>query len=162
VGRLAAVLSATEGDDVPEPLGFVPGIFDLFHVGDLDLLSHARSRCCGLVAAVATDRLVEEVWGRTPFVPEAERIEIVAHMRPVDHVVPLDTLDLADVLPRDVHVFVGGHLLGEDRPPRVERLLDGVVARGVAVTEVDDLRTSASRVLLAALGVCEQGRRSVA
>jgi glycerol-3-phosphate cytidylyltransferase len=84
----------------PEPaqdVGYARGAFDLFHIGHLNLLRHASTHCDRLVAGVVADRILISSKGVTPFVPERERLEVVAGIRWVDEAVldvdqdPLDT-----------------------------------------------------------------------
>lgn len=65
-------------------VGYAPGAYDLFHVGHLNLLRHARDRCDHLVAGVVSDELAERAKGRPPVVPLVERLEIVRSIRFVD------------------------------------------------------------------------------
>ncbi|MGH3310006.1 MAG: adenylyltransferase/cytidyltransferase family protein [Streptomyces sp.] len=65
-------------------VGYAPGAYDLFHVGHLNLLRHARSRCDYLVAGVVSDEMAELAKGRAPVVPLVERLEIVRSIRHVD------------------------------------------------------------------------------
>jgi glycerol-3-phosphate cytidylyltransferase len=65
-------------------VGYAPGAFDLFHIGHLNLLRHARSRCDYLVAGVVSDEMAERAKGRPPVVPLTERLEIVRSLRYVD------------------------------------------------------------------------------
>ncbi len=58
-------------------IGYVPGVFDLFHVGHLNALRQARDLCDVLVAGVVSDEACEAVKGLRPFVPFEERIAIV-------------------------------------------------------------------------------------
>lgn len=67
--------------------GYAAGVYDLFHVGHLNVLKSARERCDHLIAAVATDEMCLAVKGIRPVVPLAERMEIVAAIRYVDDVV---------------------------------------------------------------------------
>lgn len=68
-------------------IGYVPGVFDMFHVGHLTLISRAREHCDRLVVGVVTDDVVEQVKGRAPVIPLLERMEIVSALRFVDEVV---------------------------------------------------------------------------
>ncbi|WP_239073234.1 adenylyltransferase/cytidyltransferase family protein [Sediminihabitans luteus] len=67
-------------------VGYAPGAWDLFHVGHLNILQHARARCDYLVAGVVDDDMLERAKGRRPIVPVAERAEIVASITGVDEV----------------------------------------------------------------------------
>jgi glycerol-3-phosphate cytidylyltransferase len=69
-------------------IGYAPGVFDLFHVGHLNLLRRARDRCDHLIAGVVSDRKALEAKGIAPFVPLEERLEIVGSLRCVDEAVP--------------------------------------------------------------------------
>ena len=68
--------------------GYVPGGFDMLHVGHLNILTEAAKRCDRLIAGVATDESLERMKGRAPIVPLAERMAMVAALRMVDSVVP--------------------------------------------------------------------------
>lgn len=68
-------------------IGYTCGVFDLFHIGHLNLLKNARSMCDKLVVGVTTDDLAQYK-GKTPLIPFADRAEIVRAVRYVDAVVP--------------------------------------------------------------------------
>ena len=68
--------------------GYVPGGFDMLHVGHLNILTEAAKRCDHLIAGVATAESLERMKGRGPIVPLAERMAMVAALRMVDSVVP--------------------------------------------------------------------------
>lgn len=68
-------------------VGFAPGVYDLFHVGHLNILRQARAHCDYLIAGVASDEMVRRVKGRSPVVPVAERLEIVNSVRFVDEAI---------------------------------------------------------------------------
>lgn len=71
-------------------IGFTGGTFDLFHIGHLNLLKRCKEQCDYLIVGVMTDSFVKHQKGQNPFVPLAERIEIVRAIRYVDEVVPVD------------------------------------------------------------------------
>ena len=73
--------------------GYTTGVFDMFHVGHLNLLRRARENCDRLIVGVSTDEVVEEYKGHRPIIPYAERVEIVRAIRWVDEVVPQTTMD---------------------------------------------------------------------
>lgn len=64
--------------------GYVPGGFDLFHIGHLNILRAARPLCDRLVVGVATDESLFAMKNRMPVIPFAERLEIVASLKIVD------------------------------------------------------------------------------
>ena len=74
-------------------IGYTTGVFDMFHVGHLNLIRRARANCDRLIVGVSTDEVVEQYKGHRPIVPYAERVEIVKAIRWVDEVVPQTTMD---------------------------------------------------------------------
>lgn len=104
-------------------VGYAPGGYDLFHVGHLNILRHARSRCDVLIAGVVSDELLERVKGRPPVVPLAERLEIVRNIGFVDdavaEVLP-DKLDTWAQVGFDV-IFKGDDWRGTPKGDKLER-----------------------------------------
>ncbi len=80
-----AVATARSGSGRPL-VGYAAGAWDLFHVGHLNVLRHARANCDRLVAGVVADEVLELTKGRRPVIPTAERAEIVSHLDVVDEV----------------------------------------------------------------------------
>lgn len=74
-------------------IGFTAGTFDMFHIGHLNLIKNARSRCDYLIVGVNTDRLVRTYKDKDVIVPLTERIEIIRSLRYVDEVMEIDDLD---------------------------------------------------------------------
>jgi glycerol-3-phosphate cytidylyltransferase len=74
----------TEDRDI---VGYVPGGFDMFHVGHLNILKTSRSRCDRLIVGVASDESLLAMKGRLPVIPHQERMEIIASVGFVDDVV---------------------------------------------------------------------------
>jgi len=69
-------------------IGYTAGVFDLFHIGHLNLLRRAKAECDYLIVAVSTDELVEEYKNKTPIICYDERKAIVEAIKYVDEVVP--------------------------------------------------------------------------
>lgn len=78
---------------MPEIVGYVPGVYDMFHVGHLNILRNARLVCDRLVAGVVSDERAKAAKGKTPVIPAAERLEIVRSIRYVDDAVLEDVPD---------------------------------------------------------------------
>ncbi|MBT2448681.1 adenylyltransferase/cytidyltransferase family protein [Streptomyces sp. ISL-43] len=73
-------------------VGYASGVFDLFHIGHVNLLRHARGQCDHLVAGVLTDEVAGHK-GHAPVVPLHERLEIVSSVKYVDEAVVDTTLE---------------------------------------------------------------------
>lgn len=67
-------------------IGYLADTFDLINVRDLDLIAQARRACTTLVVGVFTDDYAEQLHGRRPVVPLAERLAILSHVRDIDEV----------------------------------------------------------------------------
>lgn len=69
-------------------IGYTTGVFDMLHVGHLNILRRAKEQCNFLIVGVSTDELVKEYKGKFPIIPFSERLEMVAALQCVDMVVP--------------------------------------------------------------------------
>lgn len=74
-------------------IGYTTGVYDMFHIGHLNILKRAKEQCEYLIVGVSTDKLVEEYKYKTPIIPFEERCAIVEAIRYVDKVVPQTTMD---------------------------------------------------------------------
>lgn len=89
-------------------IGYTTGVFDLFHIGHLNLLKNARSLCDKLIVGVTSDELVSYK-NKKAIIPHLERIEIVRNIKCVDAVVPqydMDKFKMWERLKFDI-MFVG-------------------------------------------------------
>ena len=68
-------------------VGYTTGVFDLFHVGHLNILKRSKELCDYLIVGVSTDELVKDYKNKTPVIPYEERKAIVEAIRYVDKVV---------------------------------------------------------------------------
>lgn len=74
-------------------VGYTTGVFDLFHIGHLNLLRRAKNQCDKLIVGVTTDELCQDLKGKLPVIPFEERIQIVEAIRYVDEVVAQNIID---------------------------------------------------------------------
>jgi glycerol-3-phosphate cytidylyltransferase len=114
-------------------VGYVPGAYDMFHIGHLNILRRARRECDRLIAGVVTDEVLERVKGRPPIVPLAERLAIVGSMACVDEVVTdvsSDKVVMWRELGFDV-LFKGDDWKGTEKGDRLEADLGAVGVRVV-------------------------------
>jgi len=72
-------------------VGYISGVFDLFHVGHLNMFKRAKEQCEYLIVGVVTDEGVRKNKKVEPFIPFEERIEMVRSCRYVDEAVEIPT-----------------------------------------------------------------------
>ena len=73
-------------------IGYTTGVYDLFHIGHLNLLKNAKAMCDKLIVGITTDELVAYK-GKRALIPYEDRAEIVRSVRYVDAVVPQYNMD---------------------------------------------------------------------
>lgn len=74
-------------------VGYTTGVFDMFHIGHLNVLKRSKELCDYLIVGVSTDELVRSYKHKTPVIPFEQRIEIVSAIKFVDMVVPQESMD---------------------------------------------------------------------
>lgn len=70
-------------------VGYLAGVFDLFHVGHLNLIRRAKENCDYLIVGALTDDLVVKFKKNPPYIPFEERKQVLEAVRYVDEVVPV-------------------------------------------------------------------------
>lgn len=107
-------------------IGFTAGVYDMFHVGHLNLIMSAKKHCEHLIVAVSTDEVVWENKHKHPIINFEDRVKIVEAIRYVDEVVP--QTDYSDkkkaAIKYNIDVmFVGDDWKGTDKWNRIEKEL---------------------------------------
>lgn len=74
-------------------IGYTTGVYDMFHIGHLNILRRAKEQCEYLIVGVSTDELVQSYKHKTPVIPFENRMAIVEAIRYVDKVVPQISMD---------------------------------------------------------------------
>ncbi|OUO14911.1 adenylyltransferase/cytidyltransferase family protein [Flavonifractor sp. An4] len=127
-------------------IGYTTGVFDMFHIGHLNILKRAKENCDYLIVGVSTDELVENYKHKTPIVPFDERVAIVEAIRYVDQVVPQvdrDKVAAQERLGFDI-MFVGDDWKGSPLFSQVEETFR---QRGVDVMYFPYTKGTSSTVL---------------
>ena len=136
-------------------MGYVPGVYDMFHVGHLNILRRAREGCDELVVGAVTDEVVERTKGKLPVVPLAERMEILSSLSIVDRVVAddctSDKLPMWERLGFDV-LFKGDDWKGTPKGDQLEASMAAVGARVVYFPYTRGTSSTLLRQLITAHG----------
>ena len=106
-------------------IGYTTGVFDMFHIGHLNILKRAKECCDYLIVGVSTDELVQSYKGKTPIIPYEERVSIVEAIKYVDKVVPQinrDKIAAYDKYKFDI-MFVGDDWKGKPLFVEVEKYI---------------------------------------
>ena len=113
-------------------IGYTAGVYDMFHIGHLNVLKNAKALCDYLIVAVSTDELVQEYKHKTPIIPFENRRAIVEAIKYVDKVVPQVNMDKKQAA-IDNHInvmFVGDDWKGTEKWNRIERDLSTIAGGG--------------------------------
>lgn len=114
-------------------IGYTSGVYDMFHIGHLNLLKSAKDECDYLIVAVSTDELVFKYKNKYPIIPLNERKEIIKAIRYVDKVVDQESRDkiLAFNKYKFDIMFVGDDWLGDLKFIEVDNYMKNNNALGV-------------------------------
>ena len=137
-------------------IGYTTGVFDLFHIGHLNILKRAKERCEYLIVGVSTDEVVREYKNKTPVIPFDERFAIVESIRYVDCVVPQTSMDKVEAhktLKYDA-LFHGSDWKGSDMYNELAKKLSDI---GVDVVFLPHTEGISSTVLTEVIKKLEQG-----
>ena len=124
-------------------IGFTSGVFDMFHIGHLNILKRAKSLCDRLIVGVTIDELVSYK-NTEVIVPFEERIEIVKNIKCVDLAIPQDDLDkyvMWKKLKFDV-MFIGDDWFDTERFKEYEKKLSKVGVKIVYLPYTKGVSTS--------------------
>jgi glycerol-3-phosphate cytidylyltransferase len=126
-------------------IGYTSGVFDLFHIGHVNLLRSASSLCDQLIVGVTVDELVAYKFKKC-VIPFEERIKIVQSCRYVDLAVPQENLDKFDAWKRLKYskLFVGDDWYGDGTWKNYEQSLK---AEGVDVIYLPYTKTTSSTLI---------------
>ena len=110
---------------------YLGGVFDLFHIGHVNILRNAKAMCDKLIVGVSSDELVIQNKSKKTVIPMIERLEIVRSIRYVDAVITQEHTDKYEIwkkLKYDV-LFVGDDWYNTDKWDVMEKKLSEVGVR---------------------------------
>lgn len=125
-------------------IGYTSGVFDLFHVGHLNILKQAKDQCETLVVGVTTDDLCYSRKKKYPMISHKDRLKIVEAIRYVDKVVPQEDMDkynMVSKLGADA-VFVGSDWKGTDAWNKYEKEFASIGCQVVYIRYTDGVSSS--------------------
>jgi len=127
-------------------IGYTTGVYDLFHIGHLNLLKNAKSQCDELIVGITTDELCLDLKNKLPVIPFSERVAIVEALRIVDRVVPQTRIDeILDHQRYGFHkIFKGSDWKGSLKWNRLEGQFASL---GVQVVYFDYTETTSSTLI---------------
>lgn len=79
-------------------IGYTTGVYDMFHIGHLNIIRRAKEQCEYLIVGVSTDECVQSYKNKTPIISYEERAAIVQAIRYVDEVVPQTSMNKLEFL----------------------------------------------------------------
>lgn len=127
-------------------IGYTTGVFDMFHIGHLNIIKRAKDQCDYLIVGVSTDELVQHDKNKLPIIPYADRCAIVESIKYVDKVVPQPDKDKFAAWER-YHfnkMFVGSDWKGTEAWNRFEAQFSPV---GVEIIYLDHTDGISSTIL---------------
>lgn len=128
-------------------IGYTTGVYDMFHIGHLNVLQRAKAQCDYLIVGVTTDALCYQRKKKYPIICEEDRMAIVRELRCVDRVVPQENMDkLAAV--KKYHadaVFVGSDWKGTDAWNQYEKEFAEVGCTVVYLDHTDGISSTILR-----------------
>ena len=135
-------------------IGYTAGVYDLFHIGHLNLLRNAKSFCNKLIVGVTTDELVSYK-NKKPIIPFSERIEIVRQCKYVDLAIPQYSIDKVNIIKKlkADFLFVGDDWYKSSKWKQMEKRLSKIrckviyfpYTKGTSSTLINNILTRARK-----------------
>jgi len=132
-------------------VGYTSGVYDLFHIGHLNLLKNAKGLCDKLVVGVTTDELMFDYKKKRAVIPFSERLEIVRNIKFVDAAIPQMSMDKYKMWKKikfDI-MFVGDDWYETEKWKKIETQFEKVgvkviyfpYTKGISSTKINKILT---------------------
>ena len=134
-------------------IGYTSGVYDMFHIGHLNIIRNAKQLCDKLIVAVSTDELVINAKGVIPIIPFDERLQIVQALRYVDQTVAQESYAIEGKIKAakeygvDV-IFVGDDWKGSAKWNSIEQQLAEIGVDVVYLPHTDGISSTMLREIL--------------
>ena len=131
-------------------VGYTTGVYDMFHIGHLNIIKRAKEQCETLIVGVTTDELCYKRKKKYPIINENDRMSIIAAIRYVDKVVPQIDMDKVRQVKEfgvDV-VFVGSDWKGTEAWNKYEREFAKIGCKVVYLDHTDGISSTILREIL--------------
>lgn len=128
-------------------IGYTTGVYDMFHIGHLNIIRKAKEQCDCLIVGVTTDELCYKRKNKYPIICEQDRMAIVEAIRYVDRVVPqtdMDKIRAVKELGADA-VFVGSDWKGTEAWNKYEKEFASVGCTVVYLDHTDGISSTILR-----------------
>ena len=128
-------------------VGYTTGVYNMFHIGHLNILKRAKEQCETLIVGVTTDELCYKRKKKYPIINENDRMSIISAIRYVDKVVPQIDMDKVRQVKEfgvDV-VFVGSDWKGTEAWNKYEREFAKIGCKVVYLDHTDGISSTILR-----------------
>lgn len=128
-------------------IGYTTGVYDMFHIGHLNIIRRAKEMCEYLIVGVTTDELCYKRKKKYPIICQEERMAIVEALRYVDLVVPQTDMDKISAVReyRADAVFVGSDWKGTAAWDQYEKEFAQIGCKVVYLDHTDGISSSILR-----------------
>lgn len=129
-------------------IGYTAGVFDMFHIGHLNLIQRAKEQCNYLIVGINSDELVKQYKEKIPVINQTFRMRIVEALRDVDKAVMVETLDKMEAWNSFNFnvIFIGDDWLGNSRWKETEEALSKIGVKVVYVPYTHDVSSTVLRL----------------
>ena len=131
-------------------IGYTAGVYDMFHIGHLNVIKNARALCDYLIVAVSTDKVVEQNKHKQPIIPYKDRVEIVRAIRYVDKVIPQESYcveaKIEAAIKNKINImFVGDDWKGTEKWNLIEKKLKMIDVKVIYLPHTDGISSTILR-----------------
>lgn len=125
-------------------IGYTTGVYDMFHIGHLNIIRRAKEQCDYLIVGVSTDELVQQDKGKTPVIPYEERAAIVEAIKYVDKVVPQENKNKYEAWEKYKFnkMFVGSDWQGTSQWKKFEEQFEPIGVQIVYLPHTDGISST--------------------